>query len=234
MNYAFDLHIHSCLSPYGGEAMTPKNIAEMCARSGYDIVALTDYNSCGNCAAFRKAAEAEGLLAVPGMELCLREDVHVICLFPDLERALEFSALIRSKLPDLENDPKIFGSQTLVNEHNQVLGQDTAFLAGSADIGVYEIKALVEQYGGAVYPAHLDGDAYSLLGALGLWDVGMGFRLAEISIDCPDSFCQREDLAGLRFIRGCNAHTIDAIPNQAQVMDLPERTAQAVINWLNK
>ena len=58
MNYSFDLHLHSCLSPYGGEDMTPFNIASMCALAGYDIVALTDYNSCGNSAAFQAAAEA--------------------------------------------------------------------------------------------------------------------------------------------------------------------------------
>jgi hypothetical protein len=62
----------------------------------------------------------------------------------------------------------------------------------------------------------------------------MGFKAADLSINCPDSFCDRADLAGLRFIRGCNAHTIDQIPNQAQTMDLPERTAQAVIDWLKQ
>ena len=214
--------------------MTPKNIAEMCSRAGYDIVALTDYNTCGNSAAFQKAAEAEGLLAVPGMELCLREDAHVICLFPDLERALAFSKVVRSKLPELENSPQVFGSQTLVDEDNQVLGEETAFLVGSADIGAYEVVALVEQYGGVVYPAHMDSNAYSLLGMLGLWDPDMGFKLGEVSLDCPDSFFERKDLSGLRFIRGCNAHTIDVIPNQSQVMDLPERSVQAVIDWLKK
>lgn len=234
MNYSFDLHIHSCLTPYGGDAMTPKNIVEMCSHAGYDIVALTDYNTCGNSAAFQKAAEAVGLLAVPGMELCLREDAHVICLFPDLEQALAFSELVRSKLPELENSPQVFGNQTLMDEDDQVLGEETAFLVGSADIGAYEVAALVEQYGGVVYPAHMDSDAYSLLGMLGLWDPDMGFKLGEVSLDCPDSFFDRKDLAGLRFIRGCNAHTIDVIPNQSQVMDLPERTAQAVIDWLKQ
>jgi len=234
MNYAFDLHIHSCLSPYGGENATPKNIAMMCALAGYDIVALTDYNSCGNSAAFQAAAQAEGLLAVPGMELCLREDAHVICLFPDLERAQAFADLVRSKLPALENNPDVFGPQVLVDEHNQVLGQDSAFLVGSADIGAYEIVSLVEQYGGAVFPAHLNSDSYSLLSNLGLWDPDMGFKLVEVSLDCPDEFCARPDLADLRFIRGCNAHILDEIPNVTQTMDLPERTAQAVIDWLKK
>lgn len=214
--------------------MTPKNISTMCAHAGYDIVALTDYNSCGNSAAFQKACEAVGLLAVPGMELCLREDAHVLCLFPDLERALAFSDYVRGKLTDLENNPAIFGPQVLMDENDQVLGQDTAFLVGSADIGAYEIVALMEQYGGVAIPAHLDSDSYSLLSNLGLWDAEMGFRVAEVSLNCPDSFCARPGLSSLRFIRGCNAHTIDQIPNQYQAMDLPERTAQAVIDWLQQ
>lgn len=234
MTYSFDLHIHSCLSPYGSENMSPKNIASMCALTGYDIVALTDYNTCGNSAAFQKAAEAQGLLAVPGMELCLREDAHVICLFPDLENALAFSDMVRGKLPNLENNPKIFGDQVLMDENDGVLGNDTAFLVGAADIGAYEIVALVEQYGGVVYPAHLDSDSYSLLANLGLWDPDMGFKLAEVSLNCPDSFYAKPGLEDLRFIKGCNAHTFDELPNHYQTMELPERTVQAVIDWLKK
>lgn len=233
MNYAFDLHLHSCLSPYGGEDMTPNNIADMCAASGYDIVALTDYNSCGNCAAFQAAAEKRGLLAVPGMELCLREDAHVICLFPSLEQALAFEAEVRPKLTDLENDPDIFGSQLLADENGQVTGSDSAFLVGSCDIGAYEIVPLAAQYGGVAFPAHLNRDSFSILSNLGLWDADMGFTLVEVTPDCPDSFfTDTPGLADLRHITGCNARTLDQIPPYRQMMELPERTAQAVIDWL--
>lgn len=233
MNYAFDLHFHSCLTPYGGEHMTPQNIASICALAGYDIVALTDYNTCGNSAAFQAAAEAKGLLAVPGMELCLREDAHVICLFPSLEQALEFSKFVRSKLPDLRNNPEVLGHQILMDEHNHVVGEDMDFLVCGCDIGVDEIVPLVDQYGGVVYPAHLDLDAYSVLANLGIWDTKWGFTLAEVGADCPDDFFESVPaLSGIRRITGCNAQTIDQIPPCSQTMDLPERTAQAVINWL--
>lgn len=234
MDFTFDLHIHSCLSPYGGEHMTPKYIADVCAMAGYDIVALTDYNTCGNSAAFQQAAGEKGLLAIPGMELCLREDAHVLCLFPDLEKAYAFSHLVRSKLPQIENDPNIFGDQILMDAEDNVLGRDSAFLVGSCDIGAYEVAALAEQYGGVAIPSHLDSDSYSLLSNLGLWDDGMGFRLADVSVDCPDSFYATPGLENLRFIKGCNANTIDQIPLPTQTMDLPERTAQAVIDWLKK
>ena len=53
---AYDLHIHSCLSPCGDDDMTPANIAGMAALIGLDAVALTDHNSCKNCPAFLAAA----------------------------------------------------------------------------------------------------------------------------------------------------------------------------------
>ncbi len=233
MNYSFDLHIHSCLSPYGADEMTPGNIIDMCALTGYDIVALTDYNSCGNSAAFQAAAEEKGLLAVPGMELCLREDAHVICLFPSLEQAFAFEKVVRAKLPDLENDPDVFGSQLLVDANGQVVGSDSAFLVGSCDIGAYEIVPLVEQYGGVVFPAHLDADSFSVLSNLGLWDPDMGFPLVEVSSACPENFFDTvPGLSGVRHITGCNAHTLYQIPPHHQMADLPEKTAQAVIDWL--
>ena len=56
LEYTFDLHFHSCLSPCGDGEMTPANLAAMCALAGLDIVALTDHNTTGNCRAFLAAA----------------------------------------------------------------------------------------------------------------------------------------------------------------------------------
>ena len=97
MKLSFDLHMHSCLSPCGGDDNTPANLAGMCALAGLQVVALTDHNTSGNCAAFCSAAKAYGLLALPGMELTTREEAHVVCLFPDIDKALAFSQYVRSK-----------------------------------------------------------------------------------------------------------------------------------------
>ncbi|MEG2988601.1 MAG: PHP domain-containing protein, partial [Oscillospiraceae bacterium] len=69
MKLFYDLHMHSCLSPCGGDDMSPANLAAMCALAGLQVVALTDHNSVGNCRSFCAAAQARGLLALPGMEL---------------------------------------------------------------------------------------------------------------------------------------------------------------------
>lgn len=230
--YAFDLHLHSCLSPCGGEDNTPANLAGMCALAGLEVVALTDHNTTGNCAAFCRAAEHYGLLALPGMELTTAEEAHVVCLFPDLAAAEAFGALVRGKLPPIQNNPAVFGPQTYMDEEDRILGEETAFLAGAASIGIYEAAALAASFGGVAYPAHIDRPSFSLLANLGLWDPAMGFPVAEVSKNCPPDLFDRPDLKGLTHFDGSDAHYLDQIRDAHQYMALPQRSAQAVLAWL--
>ena len=229
---AFDLHMHSCLSPCGGEDNTPANLAGMCALAGLDVVALTDHNTAGNCAAFCRAARRHGLLALPGMELTCAEEVHVVCLFPDPAAAEEFGTLVRNRLPPVKNRAAIYGPQILMDEADNVLGEEDAFFAGASSIGIYEAAELVRPFGGVAYPAHIDRPSFSLLANLGLWDPDMGFPLAEASQNCPPGLFDRPDLHGVRHITACDAHYLDQIPDAHQYMELPERTPKAVLDWL--
>ena len=88
MKLRYDLHLHSCLSPCGDMDMTPNNLVGMAKLLGYDLIALTDHNSCLNTPAAVKAGQRLGVTVVPGMELCTREEAHVVCLFPTVEAAL--------------------------------------------------------------------------------------------------------------------------------------------------
>lgn len=231
-DYAFDLHMHSCLSPCGGDDNTPANLAGMCALAGLEVAALTDHNTTGNCGAFCEAAARYGLLALPGMELTTAEEAHVVCLFSTLEGAQEFGAYVRERLPPVKNDPDLFGPQVLMDGADRVLGEETAFLAGAADIGIYDVAHLVEKYGGIAYPAHIDRPSFSLLSNLGLWDDALGFPLAEVSRNCPPDLFDRPDLKGVRHITACDAHYLDQIPDAHQFMTLEEPTAELVLKWL--
>ena len=232
MKYYYDLHLHSCLSPCGSEDMTPANLAAMCALAGLDIVALTDHNTCGNCAAFCRAAEERDLLTLAGMELCTREEIHVVCRFPTPHHGEEFEAYVSRRLPPLSNHPAVFGHQIYMDAGNLVLGEDPRFLAGHTDIGLEEVSRLAAAFGGAAFPAHIDRPSFSLLGVLGLWMPELGFPLAEVSRQCPPEFRLRPDLAGLRLITNSDAHYLDQVWEAEHTMELPERTAAAVLYWL--
>lgn len=182
--FSFDFHIHSCLSPCGDADMTPANIAAMCALAGQNVVALTDHNTVGNCAAFCGAAQRHGLIALPGMELTCMEEVHVICLFPTVEQAQQFGSVIYTHLPDIPNRPEFFGHQLYMDEADTVLGEEPRMLAGTTDLSIYDVPPLVAQFEGICYPAHIDRPSFSLLSNLGLWDSSMGFSCAELSLGC--------------------------------------------------
>ena len=96
VDLSYDLHIHSCLSPCGDDDMTPGNIVGMAAIKGLDVIAVTDHNSCKNCPAVLKLAQEYGVMAIPGMEINTSEEVHAVCLFPELSQAMDFDAYVLS------------------------------------------------------------------------------------------------------------------------------------------
>ena len=214
--------------------MTPATVAGMCRLAGLDVAALTDHNTCGNCAAFCAAAAAYGLLALPGMELCTLEEIHVVCLLPDLPRALAFQEEVYARLPDLPNDPAIFGPQLYMDADDNVLGEEPRMLAGATTISVDEVAALVARHGGVAWPAHIDRPSFSFLSNLGLWNPELGFPLAEVSPRCPPALLLRRDLKGVPTITGCDAHYLEQIGGAHQSMEVPVRSRQAVLAWLRR
>ena len=136
---------------------------------------------------------------------------------------------------EARNDPAIFGRQLYLDTDDRVLGEESRLLAGATAIGVYEVPALVERYGGAAWPAHIDRPSFSLLSNLGLWDPGLGFSLAEVSRNCPPDFMPgRRDLRGVPTITGCDAHYLEQISDTGQFMEVPARSREAVLAWLRR
>lgn len=176
----YDLHIHSCLSPCGDEDMTPANLVGMAAVKGLDVIALTDHNSCKNCPAALYHGEQYGVTVIPGMELTTQEEVHVICLFPDLEDAMAFDRYVSGKLAPVLNREDIFGRQLILDETDAVIGVEERLLINATSISFDEVFPLAEAYHGIAYPAHVDKHSSSLLSNLGFVPPDSSFRCAEL------------------------------------------------------
>ena len=178
--YYYDLHIHSCLSPCGDDDMTPNNIAGMGVVAKLDIMALTDHNTCRNCPAFYKTAEANGIVPIAGMELTTAEDIHLVCLFEELEDAMRFDEAIRNRRMLIKNRVDIFGEQKILDENDEVIGIEEYLLSNATDITVDEAPALVNEYGGICYPAHIDREANGIIATLGIFPEIPYFPCAEL------------------------------------------------------
>lgn len=176
----YDLHIHSCLSPCGDDESTPANIAMLAKMLGLDVAALTDHNSCKNCPAFFEAAKAAELLPVAGMELTTQEEIHVLCLFPELDNAMEFDKYVHERIMPIRNKPEIYGNQLVKNSDDETVDIEEICLINATDIDFYSVKPLVKSYGGIMIPAHIDRKAFSLINTLGDVPPDAGFDCVEI------------------------------------------------------
>ena len=160
--------------------MTPGNIVGMAAVKGLDVIAVTDHNSCKNCPAVQKLAEAYGVLAIPGMEINTSEEVHAVCLFPRLDQAMDFDAYVYDRLMKFPNREAVFGKQQICNEEDQVIGTEPNLLISSVDISFDQLWDRVRSFGGVMFPAHVEKSANSLIANLGFVPPDSRFRTAEL------------------------------------------------------
>ena len=179
--YYYDLHIHSCLSPCADNDMTPNNIAGMSAIKGLNIVALTDHNSCRNCPAFFEAAKRQGIIPVAGMELTTAEDIHIVCLFEELERAMAFSAEIEKHIMPIKNRPEIFGDQIVCDSEDEPIDIEETLLISATDLWIGDAIELAKSFGAHVHPAHIDRDSNGIVAILGDVPIEYGFSFVEFN-----------------------------------------------------
>lgn len=231
----YDLHIHSCLSPCGDMDMTPNNLVNMAKLLGLDVIALTDHNTSLNCEAAMKVGQEAGLLVIPGMELTTAEDIHAVCLFPTLEKALAFNAYVDDHRIKIKNKARIYGRQVIMNEEDEEIGEIEHLLLPSSGIGIMEAYYIAHDFGGICYPAHIDRDSLSILSVLGEIDPACGFKTAELAdISKLDELrAQHPILNGMRIITCSDAHYLENMKEAQNIMELPELSREAVIGYLD-
>lgn len=234
MKLFYDFHLHSCLSPCGDNEMTPFNLVNAAKLFGFDIIALTDHNSCRNCRAAVKAGEAAGITVVPGMELCTSEEIHVICLFPDCGSAEAFGALVHENIPPVKNRTEIFGDQLVMDCADKVLSSEELLLNTASAFSVDDVPALVKQYGGVCFPAHIDRSSYSVLSVLGDFPAGLDVGAFELTPDADErEYLEKYPATrGKLILRDSDAHYLENLRLPTNTIDLPECSAKAVIDAL--
>ncbi len=166
MKIYYDLHIHSDLSPCAHSHMTPNNIVNMSCIKGLNIISVTDHNSAKNLPAVMKVSENK-IKTIPGIEVTTREEVHVLCYFKNLYEASEFGDIIYESLPDIKNNPSLFGSQNIYNEEDEITGNLEKLLLSASDFSIKELGVATKEFHGVMVPAHINKKTNSILEILG-------------------------------------------------------------------
>ena len=225
--YYYDLHIHSCLSPCGDDDSTPNSIAGMGELNGLSIMALTDHNTVKNCPYFFEAAKNHGIIPIAGMELTTAEEIHVICLFENLNDALAFDSEIEKRRIKIKNRTDIFGNQLICDSLDNIVGNDEFLLSNATTLSFDAVPQLVEQFGGVCYPAHIDRDSNSVTAVLGGLPPEHPFKFAELhNKDKADNFLG----IGCDFVVSSDAHYLWDISEKENYFLLPDDDENAVKN----
>lgn len=236
--YYYDFHIHSCLSPCGDDESTPNSIAGIGKINGLDIMALTDHNTCKNCPAFFAACFRHGILPVAGMELTTAEDIHVVCLFPQLKNAMDFDAFLQSKRILIRNREEIFGKQLISDSEDNILGKEEFLLSNATNISVDEVSKIIEGFNGICYPAHIDREANGIISVLGTFPETSDFTCAELhNPEKRDEYAENYGLSNKRIVIGSDAHYLWDIKERSDFIFINEITdrekaGESIIDFL--
>ena len=224
---AYDLHLHSCLSPCGDEEMTPNSIAGMAKLNGLSLLALTDHNTTGNAAAFYAACRRYGIVPIAGAELTTAEDIHLVTLFPSLESALDFDADLAPHRIAIPNRPEIFGRQLLVDENDKILGERQELLTNALSLSLSEAAEFARRYGAACYPAHIDRESNGAIAVLGDFPHDVGFTCYEIAdSQSREAYQERYALDRLRSVVSSDAHVLWDISEGENMLSLSGESEQ--------
>lgn len=234
MKFAIDLHIHSVLSPCGDEDMTPNNIINMSIIKGLDVIAVTDHNSCKNLPAIMKVAKKQGIMVIPGMEVQTKEEVHIVCLFKELEHSMKFDEIVYNCLPNILNDEDVFGRQLIMDSEDRVIGREEKLLLSSCALSVDDVFIIARGLGGICIPAHVDRTAFSITTNLGFIPPSLKVKTVELSKkDSPENIMKRFPFLGkYNYIVSSDAHYLWDINERECFVDIDYLSFTEIKNFI--
>lgn len=216
--YTAELHLHTTLSPCADRQMVPELVFAHAIKAGVSVLAITDHNSTRNLPAFLRLCPPE-LWVIPGMEVQTKEEIHLVCLFPELEAAMEWGRAVRTLLPPVKNKQCLFGPQIVLDEHGKACGEEELFLINSISLSLDETVRKVRNLGGVIYPAHIDRPAFSLLAQIGFLPSEPAFSVLEISPRTPWGKIH-ERYPDHTLVRASDAHYLNQIGTKPSLLHI--------------
>ena len=166
------------------------------------------------------------MIFIPGIEVESAEELHIVCLFPDVDSACRFGEVVRDKLPDIRNDADLFGEQYIMSENDDITGHEDQMLLFASSMTLEEVFSLADRYGGAAYFAHADRNTYSIYSALGTLPEDVDAGVIELSdSEAGRAFAiGRKELEGRQLLYCSDAHRLADMSIGDNYIDLPVKS----------
>ena len=230
-----DLHIHTVLSPCGDIEMTPAFIIKRAKESGLGIIGITDHNSTKNCLETKRIGEREDVFVMCGAEITTKEEVHVLAFVEDEAKLSILQSYLSEHLPKIPNNVDFFGYHLIVNEQEEVLGEEQFLLINAINQTIEQIEKFVHSLGGIFIPAHIDKRQNSLISQLGFLPPGLDVDALELSknTNFNDFISNNSYLKKQNFIRSSDAHYQEEFGNVCFELNIDTPSFITIKNALN-
>ena len=205
--YKADLHNHTFLSPCGDIEMTPKFIVSRAKELGYDIIGITDHNTTLQGREIKRFA-GDSLFILCGAEITTKEEAHCLAFVDGDDNLDKLQAYLSEHIVKQPNNVDVFGYQLLINEDEEVIGEEEYLLISPINKSVDEIERFIHSLGGIFIPAHLDKKRDSLISQLGFVPFDLQMDAIELTPRCDaEAFLsQHKYLKKHNIIRSSDAH----------------------------
>ena len=189
--------------------MSPREVVNAALKKGLDLIGVCDHNSAENVLAVKKAGERNGLMVLGGMEVASSEEAHILVFFDDDDDLLGFQKHIYRHLEG-RNDEHAFGLQVIADDEDGVTGFCDRLLIAATSLPAEAIVAEARMAKGEslVIAAHVDREAFSMIGQLGFIPPSLSLDAVEISphIAVADARKRFPECTKYPVITGSDAH----------------------------
>ncbi len=221
-----DLHIHTVLSPCGDLEMSPTGIVDRALQRGLDMIAISDHNTTRQVKVTQKVGRERGLFVLGGVEVTSQEEAHCLCFFETDSQLDAFQEFLDAHLPPIPNDEERFGYQLIVDENEEIVGEEPYHLLNAIDVDIDGLYDEVHRIGGLFVPAHVNKSSTSLMSQLGFVPPDLRADGLEINkFTTRDEFVKKfAYLRRFNFITDSDAHFIPDVGSVYNVIHMEHRS----------
>jgi len=153
------------------------------------------------------------LTVLPGIEICTKEEVHILGIFDESSGVLKLQEFIYQTLPEEKNNPELFGEQIIANEFDEVEGYNERLLIGASSLSIKKVVDEIHRLGGIAIASHIDRESFSIISQLGFIPDDINFDALEISPNTTIDEANRKFPETRRFplLRSSDAHFLEDI-----------------------
>ena len=223
-NYKADLHLHTVLSPCGDIYMSPSAIVEQAKMRGLDIIAICDHNTTRQVKVTQHIGKKHGLFVIGGVEVTTKEEAHVLAYFETDEQLDTFQEYLDKHRPRIPLDEDRFGYQLIVDEDENVIGEEECLLLSAIDSDIDTLYDVVHNIGGLFVPAHVNKPSSSLMSQLGFIPPDLKADALELSkhITKAEFLEKNAYLKRFMFTKSSDAHFLQHIGEAFCILSMRE------------